>query len=77
MRSTYQGVIMENEEVSLWNKKQTEVTVGDSLKIAGLVTVATVVVPLVVLAAINASGGLVQKFKSRKAAKLAVVPHSN
>jgi hypothetical protein len=56
----------EIETTSIWNKKQTDLTVGDSLKIGIVATAICAVTPMLVLGAIGGAGRLYNKFKTRK-----------
>lgn len=65
---------MENEtEVSLWSKKQDELTVGDSVKIAVAVTVITTAASFVIIAAVGGIARLAERRQMHKTAKLEVV----
>jgi hypothetical protein len=64
---------MENEieeSVSVWNKTADELTVGESVKVIGVVTVMTVVTPIAILLAAGGVANLIEKRKARKALKL-------
>lgn len=61
---------MENETASLWSKKQTELTVGDAVKVTVGVTVLTTAAAFVTIAAFTAAARLTEKLAERKAAKL-------
>jgi len=54
------------EKVSMFAKKQTDLTVGESLKIIGIVTVVSMVAPLVIGGAIVGVASLWEKRKMRK-----------
>jgi hypothetical protein len=56
-------------EQSIWNKKQTDMTVGDSLKIGVGVTVIATVAPLVILGVASGVSHLVHKIRTRKLVK--------
>ena len=63
------GVIMENETVSLWNKKQDELTVGDSVKFALGVTVITTAATFGVMAGVVGLLRLTERFAEHRAEK--------
>lgn len=54
---------------SIWNKKADDLTVGESVKTVVVVTVICAVVPIAIAAAVEGTGALVRKIKSRKAKK--------
>jgi len=60
-----------DNETSFWNKKQEDITVGDSLKVAGLVTIVSIADPLAALAAFTAGASTWHKFQDRREAKKA------
>ena len=51
---------------SIWDKKQDELTVGESMKIGIGVAVIATVAPFLVIMAAGGVASLVQKFKNRK-----------
>lgn len=59
---------MENE-TSLWSKKQDELTVADTLKVAGLTTVVGVVAPFAILMVVGSAVTVRDKIQARRAAK--------
>jgi hypothetical protein len=61
---------MEND-TSIWNKKQDDLTVADNLKIAGGVMVISMIAPLLVLGAVGAGAAAYTKLQERRQAKKA------
>ncbi len=64
---------MDDENVTLWNKTNDELTFGDNMKVAAAVTAITVAVPLAMLAAVSAVVNVKEKF--RKKTRLAPVAY--
>lgn len=62
---------MENEteevKTSLWNKKQDDLTVGDSVKVGVVVTVVMTVAPLLAVAVAAGTGALYRKMFKKSA----------
>ena len=64
---------MDNTEtVSLWKKTAAETTVADQMKIIGIVTAASVVLPAIAVGIAAGVGALVEKRQARKAEKSVV-----
>jgi hypothetical protein len=67
---------MENEietSSSIWDKKQDDLTVAESMKIGIGVTVIATLAPLVVIMTVGGAAHLWEKFKNRKKNKLEIV----
>ena len=64
---------MEDEVVSIWNKTSSELTAGDSVKIAIAMTVITTAITIAAFTAAAGAANLAQRFTERKAAKLKLV----
>jgi len=60
---------MEDEAISLWNKKYNELTVGETAKVVGVYTVIAVVAPFTIMAVVGGAAHVYDKFKTRKARK--------
>jgi flagellar basal body-associated protein FliL len=65
--------VEEMTETSIWNKKQEELTVGESMKIAIGVGVVATVAPFVIIMAVGGAAKAWEKFRNRKNVKLATV----
>lgn len=57
---------MENEKISVWNKKQSDLTMKDNLKVAVGITVAFTVVPVVVVGVASLVGAVLADRKAKK-----------
>lgn len=57
---------IEPVKTHLWNKKASELTVGDNLKITGVMMVAAVVIPLGIGMAAGGAVTLYDKIRNRK-----------
>jgi hypothetical protein len=59
----------EVEKVSIWDKKQADITLGDSMKVAVGITVAFTVLPVVIYGAFAGAVSLWERRQTRKAEK--------
>lgn len=57
---------MENETVCLWNKKQSDLTVGDNVIIGGATLAVGLVAPFAIMVAVGGAMNLFDKIRSRK-----------
>jgi hypothetical protein len=64
---------MENETTTIWNKKTSDLTVSDSLKVSAATAAVGVVAPLVIMAAIGGVVGALEKIRNSKKVELEVV----
>ncbi|MET0786967.1 MAG: hypothetical protein ABWY25_09690 [Paenisporosarcina sp.] len=60
---------MENENVTIWNKKPDDLTVGESMKIGAVYTAVAVAAPFAVLMVAGGMSHLYNKFQERRANK--------
>lgn len=63
----------ENAKVSVWNKPQSEVTVGESLQVALGVGVVMTLLPIAIVATASGVHKLWEKYQTQKKAKLELV----
>lgn len=66
----------ENANISVWQKKQDELTVGESMAIAFGVTVAMTAVTFAMFVGAGAVAGLLEKRRAKKDAELAIVTNA-
>jgi hypothetical protein len=64
---------MEDDAISIWSKKQDELTVSDTLKISAAGAAIGIAVPLVIVVAVGGVCTLVEKIQLRRKAKTEVV----
>ena len=63
----------EETDLSIWQKNQSELTVGESMEIALGVGVILTVIPIVIFGVIGGAARLAEIYRARKAAKLELV----
>ena len=59
------------DTTSLWNKKQEDLTVGESFKVGAGAAIVSLVVPVVTLIGVGAAASAWEKFQTKRAAKKA------
>ena len=64
---------MENEKPSLWNKPASEITVKESLILTGVITAATIAVPVVIVVVSSITDKINELRRNRKKTKLTSV----
>lgn len=64
---------MENTNPTIFEKKMTDLTVSEDMKITIGVTVITAIIPVAVGLSVAGLTSVVKKYKMRKAGKLAIV----
>lgn len=64
---------MENETTTIWNKKTSDLTVSDTMKVNAATATVGVVVPLIIMAAIGGVAGALEKIRNSKKVELEVV----